>query len=143
MLAIVVFFKSTLAPPNDLVTFAAKQSVWVKLTDPGRYFAIAGELVQRAPFRVYVLPIYAICIGLSARRTAGVALAALPLLLLGSGYFAVYLTTPHDLSWHIYTSMDRLLVQMWPTFVLVYFLLVATPEEIFLSGKRAGGGSAR
>src|SRR4029453_10503644 len=104
-------------PPNDLVTLAAKQSVWAKLIDHGRYFAIAVELLQRAPFRVYLLPIYAICIGLGGRRTAGVALAALLLLLLGSGYFAVYLTTPYDLSWHIHTSMDRLLVQVWPTFV--------------------------
>ncbi len=141
VLAIVVFFKLTLAPPNDLVTFAAKQSVWVKLTDPGRYLAIAGELLQRAPFRVYLLPIYAICIGSSARRTAAVAQAGLTLLLLCSGYVVVYLTTPYDLSWHIYTSMDRLLVQIWPTFVLVYFLWVATPEEIVLPDGREREGS--
>jgi len=122
-----------LAPPSDLFSLAAKQSVWAKVTDPGRYFMIAGELLQRAPWHVCMLPVYAVCIGLGARRTGGVAQAALAFLLLSAGYLAAYLTTPYDLSWHIYTSMDRLLVQIWPTFVLVFFLALRTPEEVRLS----------
>jgi hypothetical protein len=138
VLAILIFFKSTLAPPNDLVTLSAGQSVWAKLVDSSRYSTIARELLQRAPLRdgsrigmVYLLAIYGVGVGLGARRSAGVVQATLTLLLLSAGYLAVYLITPNDLQWHISTSMDRLLVQVWPTFVLVYFLLLATPEESF------------
>jgi len=133
-LAILVYFKLTLAPPGDLVSLITKEAVWAKVTDPGRYFTIAGELIQRAPPRVYLLAICGICIGLGARRIAGVAQAALTLLLLSAGYLAVFLTTPYELSWHISTSLDRLLMQIWPSFVLVYFLALRTPEEVFQIG---------
>ncbi len=149
-LAILIYFKSTLAPPSDLASLMAGQSVFAKLLDPNRYFTIVGELLQRAPLRegfrigvVYVLAIYGICVGLGAKRTRGVALAASTLLLLCAGYLAVYLTTPYDLPWHISTSMDRLLVQVWPTFVLVLFLLLRTPEETFRSGRDVMERSAR
>ncbi len=143
-LAILIFFKSTLAPPSDLVSLSVGQSVVAKLLDPNRYFMIASELWERAPVRlVCLLAIYGVCVGVSARRTAGVTEAALAFLLLSAGYFAVYLTTPYDLSWHLFTSMDRLLAQVWPTFVLVLFLLLRTPEEIFQSDRSVPEGSAR
>lgn len=37
---------------------------------------------------------------------------------------AVYLMTPHDVSWHLLTSADRVLIQLWPTFVLALCLLL-------------------
>jgi len=133
VLAIVIFFKSTLAPTNDLVSLSAGQSLAAKLADPERYLTIANELYERAPLRlISLLAIYGICVGFSIRRATGVAHAALTWVLLCAGYVAIYLVTPYDLSWHIVTSIDRLLVQVWPTFVLVYFMLLRTPEEIFL-----------
>lgn len=131
VLAILILFKSTLAPPNDLITLSTGQSVWAKVADSSRYYTIARELLQRATGMVYILAIYGICVGLGARRTAGAVQAALTLLIVYAGYLAVYLITPNDLLWHISTSMDRLLLQVWPTFVFVYFLLLATPEETF------------
>lgn len=150
VLLIWIHFKSTLAPPNDLVNLATGQSIVSKVTDPGRYFAIAGELLRRAPlhdgFRismVYVMAIYGLCVGLGARRTASLAYATLTILFVFAGYLAAYLTTPYDLQWHISTSMDRLLLQVWPTFVLVFFLAVSTPEEIFGAGRNVHRQSTR
>ncbi len=51
VLAILIDFKSTLAPPSDLVGLVTGQSVLAKLLDPNRYFTIVGELLQRAPLR--------------------------------------------------------------------------------------------
>ena len=45
VLAILIFFKSTLAPPSDLVSLAAKQSVLAKLLDPGPLFRDCGRAV--------------------------------------------------------------------------------------------------
>jgi hypothetical protein len=37
-------------------------------------------------------------------------------------YYVVYVTTPFDITWHVTTSVDRLLVQLWPALVLTVFL---------------------
>lgn len=36
--------------------------------------------------------------------------------------FAIFLTTTNDLQWHIDTSVDRLLLQLWPSILFVVFL---------------------
>jgi hypothetical protein len=48
------------------------------------------------------------------------------------GYFMIYLITPLNLQWHIETSIWRLFLQLWPTIIFSFFLMVATPEELFL-----------
>ena len=92
---------------------------------------------------IYVMAIYSLCVGLGPRRTAGVGYATLTILFVFAGYLAAYLTTPYDLQWHISTSMDRLLLQVWPTFVLVFFLSISTPEEIFGTGRNVHRESTR
>jgi hypothetical protein len=41
------------------------------------------------------------------------------------------LTTPQDLAWQLRTSLDRLLLQLWPSAVFLYLLVVRTPEQAF------------
>jgi hypothetical protein len=45
------------------------------------------------------------------------------------GYFFVYVLTPMDLIWHLGTSLERLLLQMWPTFLFLLFLVIGPAEE--------------
>ncbi|HEY2382247.1 MAG TPA: hypothetical protein VGK48_13800 [Terriglobia bacterium] len=45
------------------------------------------------------------------------------LLFVCAGYYFVYLTTPADLKWHIETSMERLFLQLWPSFLLLAGLM--------------------
>lgn len=44
-------------------------------------------------------------------------------------YLFVYQITPHDLSWHIITSSNRLVLQIWPALLLGSVLLV-TPTPV-------------
>ncbi len=37
--------------------------------------------------------------------------------------------TPLDLTWQLNNSMNRLLLQLWPCAVLVFFLSLRRPEE--------------
>jgi hypothetical protein len=46
-----------------------------------------------------------------------------------AGYFMIYVISPRDLEWHILTSLDRLYSQLWPCFILTFFLIVQTPEQ--------------
>ena len=53
---------------------------------------------------------------------------------IAAAYYAVYLLTPHDLNWHLSTSIDRLTLQVWPGFLFALFYFVRTPEEVLASG---------
>jgi len=44
-------------------------------------------------------------------------------ILVSMGYYFVYLTTPASLQWHIESSMDRLLLQLWPSLLLIAGLI--------------------
>ena len=48
-------------------------------------------------------------------------MAAVLGLMLLSFYF-VYVLTPYEIEWHITTSFDRLLIQLWPALVLTVFV---------------------
>jgi hypothetical protein len=39
-------------------------------------------------------------------------------------YFGVYLITPLDLTWHLFYSSERLLLQIWPCFLLLFCRLL-------------------
>lgn len=41
----------------------------------------------------------------------------LPIFLMLSGYFMIYIITPINLVWHIEHSLNRLLIQLWPSMV--------------------------
>jgi hypothetical protein len=36
-----------------------------------------------------------------------------------AGYYVVYLVTPQDLAWHLDSSIDRLLLHLWPSALLL------------------------
>lgn len=134
VLVVVIYFKLWLAPPNDILA-GQGAATWARLSDPARYRQIASAYLQ-ASYRVLpalflLLPAYFVLLGRPPRsaRAPGAALAALTAGLMLAGYGAVYLVTPHYLGWHLETSLDRLLVQLWPLVLFAFFLVTATPEE--------------
>jgi hypothetical protein len=132
---LLVYFKAYLAPPNDLVAGQGPQSTLGRLTDAGRYALIVRAfgrdfLTTIGPGAVLVLALAFMLLGRAPRAARpAAALPLLVVLLMLLGYFAVYLTTPHDLSWHLGSSLHRLYIQLWPLALLGYFLIVGTPEE--------------
>ncbi|HVO98992.1 MAG TPA: hypothetical protein VMT15_13035 [Bryobacteraceae bacterium] len=47
-----------------------------------------------------------------------------------AGYLGVYLAASNDLSWQLQTSMNRLLVQIWPLLLLTIFMTLRAPESM-------------
>ncbi len=138
ILLIVVYFKMRLAPPNDLMAAQELGSAANKLFDFHRYALILKACItQFTGFHkwylhpAYLLFIYPWFLGMSVgKEKAGLATSAVALGLILTGYFFIYVTSPHaDLNWHLNSSLDRLLIQLWPSFVLIYFLTVRTPEQ--------------
>ncbi len=45
--------------------------------------------------------------------------------------YGLYLITTADLDWHISTSVSRLLAQLWPSLLWLFFLTLRTPEGAY------------
>jgi hypothetical protein len=135
VVVVLVFFKLRFAPANDLVAGQDGQATRDRLLDGTRYVLIAGyflwALLSIGPGAVVVLGVYRTLLGRSPRhpRRPRLPHAFAVLVLMLVGYAFVYLTTPNRLAWHLYDSIDRLFMQLWPTALLAFFLATATPEE--------------
>ncbi len=56
-------------------------------------------------------------------------IAAAALILVFLSYCAVLLITPWSLTWQVQTSFDRLILQVWPSGLLVFFMLLRSVED--------------
>jgi hypothetical protein len=45
--------------------------------------------------------------------------------------YGLYLVTTADLNWHISTSVSRLVAQLWPSLLWLFFMLLRAPEDAF------------
>jgi hypothetical protein len=127
-LAAIVYFKMTIAPPNDIFDNRHSADVLAKISDSSRYLLILRSYTRTGwtfggwifnPF----LPILAF-IGLSGvdrsvlrsfSWRAGVAVIAM----LQASYFVIYVITPLELHYHLDSSLDRLLMHVWPACLLL------------------------
>jgi hypothetical protein len=135
---VVVYFKIVLAPRNDLLEQSVGQ-VLHKIVEFSRYWEIAKALLARAldlgdwwAHPLLLVAILAVTLGfrMDQRQKQGLAVAWLSLLSLFLAYCGVYLITPLDLRFHLSTSLERLYAQMWPSFLLLMFLLLEKPEAL-------------
>ena len=139
ILLILLYFKLSIAPSNDLVAMQGWQITLSRLTDLGRYFdtgkAFLRQLIE--PYSlIYSTPLiiflpYGLLLGVkfSQLKKSGVLTALLALLLMFVGYFFTYIMTPPELSWHLATSLSRLFLQLWPSTIFLSLMLINSPEE--------------
>lgn len=138
-LAIILYFKIALAPPGDLFP-GGNNNLLAKVLDPSRYWIILKSLGQQVLFfgggPVGVLPVLAVyALAMKAElppafRSGFYAAAAIIVLQL-LGYCAIYLITPHDLEWHIGTSLARLVLHIFPAGIFLLFFSITEPEKVF------------
>jgi hypothetical protein len=135
ILIVVVGFKLALAPSSGLVEGQSLTVFLTRLMDPDRHMAVLGLMAQHAmrwsaPFAFAVFPIVSLVAAWMALRIGEVVrVMAIVLGLMLASYYVVYVTTPFDITWHVTTSVDRLLVQLWPALVLTMFLGLRTVTE--------------
>lgn len=137
VLLLIIAFKWGIAPANDILASLQPTDIIDRLTNPWRLWFVLSSFGQRflalsgwlaaAPL---VLVLYLLVVGWGEksveRESLGTMLVALVLVL--AAYLFVYVVTPHDLEWHVDTSMHRLLLHGWPSLLFAYFLIVKTPE---------------
>jgi hypothetical protein len=130
---ILAYFKVRLAAPSDLFLEQNAGSFFSRLFDLKRTEMIFGEmtaaLARIGRGAIFLLGLYGFLVG-GARGGAGMGqYTMIVVVLMLCGYALVYQMSPHNLELHIYFSVDRLYVQLWPSAVMAFFLRVAAPEE--------------
>jgi formate hydrogenlyase subunit 3/multisubunit Na+/H+ antiporter MnhD subunit len=75
---------------------------------------------------IIIFPLLLFFIGIDRQRLKQpvVSIGMSTLILMLIGYFFVYVNTPYDIGWHLETSLVRLYVQLWPSFVFVTMFMV-------------------
>jgi len=134
----IIYFKLHLSPVNDIFLNQGINDFVSRILTPARYTEIFSQFLFTIKYyfgRLTGLPlliIYGFLIGINIKKEykASILTIIITLCIMFAGYFGIYLISPHDLHWHLSTSLYRLLLQLWPAFLLLYFLIVKTPEEI-------------
>jgi hypothetical protein len=150
ILMIVAYFKIALAPTNDIMSGFSVSAISVKLIDLSRYSQIiraffitgisftqglidirVGMHLNPGPVNILLLAVYLFITGIhiDQRDKMGLLQAASVLLLTTLGYFFVYVLTTLDLTYHLMTSLNRLLLQLWPGVIFVFFMIAGPPEQ--------------
>jgi hypothetical protein len=134
-LIVLILFKSLLAPPNDLVS--GGQNMFERITDMERYALILNKAAATLwnlgggsiPM-IGLIIIYGVIVGRSKQRIKGLWTIGSVILIQLLAYFIVYLTTPHDLKWHLITSVGRLYSHILPLAFLLFFVWINSPQEL-------------
>jgi hypothetical protein len=152
VLLIVVYFKTRIAPVNDLMAGLGPEAA-AKLLDWGRYgqitraFFVTGLSFTQGPIDVragmslnpgtvgiLLLAAYLFLTGIRIDREGriGPIQTAAILVAMLAGYFVVYVLTPLDLDYHLMTSLNRLFIQLWPGILFAVFMIAGPPATIGL-----------
>lgn len=148
VLIIIAYFKFQLASPNIVylkdqlespVTLIFNQdfnALFNSLTDISKYIIIGKTFLVKfyelEKWMLIVFPVFILLMGRSdkKRNNPGIYTSLLILMIMICGYFTVFLVYPLDnLEWLLETTAKRLLLQILPSFIFVFFLIIAAPEE--------------
>jgi 4-amino-4-deoxy-L-arabinose transferase-like glycosyltransferase len=141
--SVVIFiYRMCLGSSNDIIAAQGPGFTIRMLLDISRYRLVMShfewELLRfggwSATFGM-VMPLllffYFLLLGTNVNKkdVAATSIAVLLPTFMMIGYFFVYILSPHDLAWHLDTSLNRLLLQVWPLVIFAYFAIVQSPER--------------
>jgi hypothetical protein len=132
-----LWFKFFLAPPSDPLVQQGASGL-AKVADLSRYAAIAnGFFTHLLAFGsglshpLILLAILGILLGWQFEKRYRVAslMTASVVVAVFLSYCAVLLITPYRLEWQVQSSFDRLILQVWPAALLVFFLQLSPVRD--------------
>jgi len=144
VLILVVWFKMHLALPNELVPnqggtleiFHRLFSRWRLMQTAGAFFK---TIVLSPGFGKWVvnpiplLVLYGVQVGtdIQGKRKTSALIGAVIVCGMAATYLVIFLDLPSNLSlqYYFFYVLDRLLMQLWPSTVLVFFLLLRSPRS--------------
>jgi len=148
-LVVVLAYKLFLAPPNDLFSSGSSPGLIAHITDLERYIVIVKSFIQQfftfgnGKSSIFLLAAYGLIMGLekSGRHRLPALAAGFAILLQLAGYFMIYVFTPHDINWHLNSSLYRLILQNVPPALLILFVIINDPETIFTRAEKSSNST--
>jgi len=145
ILLIIAYFKAQLAPPNVYVASisdeVSKGVVAQSLSGASKY-ALALKIFAKEIFNygecvISPVPLLAVCllffgIRIDSRDRLNIITALITLCLMLGGYFFLYVRMPIQEILRVLSTtamLDRLFLQLWPSFIFIYFMTARTDEE--------------
>jgi len=138
--ALVLFFKAVLARGSDSLLASSSHGVAAKITAFSRYWQIAAAFASgfwnlHVDWYHPLLPLIALAVVLKAdsqwKRNLAFPGALFAAML--AGFFGIFVITSADLTWHLNTALNRLIVQVWPLLLLSTFVCLRTPESTLVT----------
>ena len=137
---ILLFYFKLQVPSNDLIypSYHRLMTIAGQILNGSRYLYIIRNFIdQGLTFQQFiitpvpVLLIFLLCMGVDIKQKDKSFLftAAVCLGIMLTGYFFIYVITPKNLDWHIRTSLNRLLLHLWPAFLFLCFIIIKAAEE--------------
>ncbi len=108
---------------SDLSTTSYDQLL-LYIKDPLRYEIILKKLESLINFEFALIPICVFICLLFLKRKA---IKELPLLIIGAifiAYCTFFVITPFDINWHLDTALDRLILQCYPSILMITAVVV-------------------
>jgi len=136
IILLLIIFKIKFAPSNDIITGQDFEMTLSRLLDINRYLVVGKSFIFEFYYmlhdRVIFIPLFIIFWGFSSNKQnrRGIQNTMYILIFMLVGYFLVYIITPQDLNWHLNTSLDRLLLQLLPSAIFLFFMAIANPNEV-------------
>jgi len=130
-----IFFKLKFAPENDIVNLSNLSRITIYLEQIDRYRQIFFNFIEKMFLFndgiIFLMFVYMLLAKLD-KKYFNRQLLSPPVALIGlllCGYFVSYLISPNSLRWHLNSSLYRLIMHIWPSFVFLFFLVVKGPEK--------------
>jgi hypothetical protein len=141
-LALILYFKLFLAPPSDLLSNEVTRSIqqifeWPRhITILNAYKSYILAFGESEMGIIPVLLIYAFIFHFAPDKSLQPAYITILLMAVFqmAGYYIIYLITPNPLDWQLTFSLGRVLLQLYPPFLFLFFVL-ATDIQVALNFK--------
>ncbi|MCA1827587.1 MAG: glycosyltransferase family 39 protein, partial [Myxococcales bacterium] len=124
--ALLALFKLKFAPANDLARFSTPATLLAHALDPARWWEMTYQTLRRVVFfQSFGLWLIgeALALALWVRKSRA-SVAGTAVFLATAAYLPIYILQPHSLQWIFRTSIDRILMQLWPAAVLATVLAI-------------------
>lgn len=136
VLACYYLYKKFTGAPNDLVLGLVVAKSYKFALEPMRYLVVLNTFLSMLLGRfVIFLSLIILCLkGFKVRATNKDAFLISSLIFCGCalGYIAVYIIAPHDITWLVENSMERIILQILPVFLFLFALSlrIGKPDTI-------------
>ncbi len=135
-LILLILYKNMAHVANDLIAGFVALKTYNFALDFSRYVIIlktfAKMLLLRFPLLIVLVLLCIKGFKIKDINRIPFKISAIIFVLMTAGYFCVYLFSPHDITWLVQNSMDRLILQLLPLFMFLFAvnLRIGKPDSL-------------